>query len=67
MTETDKREMNKNHVVTSLHLFPSAEVLWGLRTKHNASSLCHFWKEPKTSVFLETRTSCVPHLFVFLG
>lgn len=67
MTETDKREMNKNHVATSLRLFPSAEVLWGLRTKHNASSLCQFWKELKTSVFLETGTSCVPHLLVFLG
>lgn len=38
MTETDKRELNKNHVAL-LCPFQSAEVLWGCRTKHDASSL----------------------------
>lgn len=39
MTETDKREINKNHVAALLCPFQSAEVLWGCRTKHDASSL----------------------------
>lgn len=67
MTETDKREINKNHVAALLCLFPSADILWGLRTKHDASSLCEFWKELKTCVCLEVGTSCVPHLLVCLG
>lgn len=39
MTETDKREINKNHVAVLLRPFPSAEVLWGCRAKHDTSSL----------------------------
>lgn len=49
MTETDKREINKNHVAALLHLFPSAVVLWGLKTKHGSSSLCQFRKELQVS------------------
>lgn len=37
MTEADKREINKSHVVAFLYLFASAELLWGLRTKHDAA------------------------------
>lgn len=39
MTETDKREINKKHVAALLCPFQSAEVLWGCRAKHDASSL----------------------------
>lgn len=46
---------------------PSAEVLWGLRTKHDANALCQFWKELKTGMYLEVGTSCVPHLLVCLA
>ena len=67
MIETDKREINKNHVAALLRLFPSAEVLYRLRTKRDASSLCQFWKELKTGAYLEVGTSCVPHLLVCLG
>lgn len=67
MTETDKREINRNHVAALLCLFPSAEVLWGLRTKHGASSLRQIWKELKTGMYLEAGTCHAPCLLVCLG
>lgn len=39
MTETDKREINKNHVAALLCPFQSAEVLSGCRNKDDARSL----------------------------
>ena len=66
MTEADKREINKNHVAAFLCLIPSSEILQELRAKHDASSLCQFWKQLRTGMYL-VQASCVPHLSVCLG
>lgn len=62
MTETDKREINKNHVAAWLCPFQSAEVLWGCSAKHDASS-CQFWRKLETDVCLWIETPYVSSLF----